>query len=85
MSLGSSIMKVTRERMARIASVHTPTEDLAEIARETGVRNLIITHLIPAMTAIWISDVFFTAGMNDIYKGDIIVARDGQWMEVDEL
>ncbi len=76
---------MTKERMKRIASVHTPTKDLAEIARDTSVKNLIITHLIPAMPAIWIADVFFTAGMSDIYKGDIIVARDGQWTEVAEL
>jgi ribonuclease Z len=72
-------------RMALITNVHTPTLELANLAHEAGVRNLIITHLIPAVPALWIADKFFIDGMEQIYKGNIIVARDGQWIEVLEL
>lgn len=76
---------MTIERVNRIASLHTPTLEIAEIARDANVRNLILTHLIPAVPDIWFVDRFFTSGMRDIYKGNLIVARDGQWIEVDEL
>jgi len=71
-----------KDRIARIASAHTSTLALAEIAEKTEVGHLIITHLIPAMPANWAADKFFTSGMSDIYHGKIIVARDGQSIDV---
>lgn len=75
---------MSKGRMDIIESVHTPTLELATIAQNAGVRKLIITHLIPAMPAVWFVDKFFTAGMDDIYKGELTIARDGQWIEVSE-
>ncbi len=72
-------------RIKLISSVHTSTLDLAEMASKAGVRNLIITHLIPAIPANWAADNFFTSGMHDIYNGNIIIARDGLYIEVSEL
>jgi ribonuclease Z len=76
---------MAKGRVALITRVHTPTLELANIAHEAGVRNLIITHLIPALPALWIADKFFIDGMEEIYAGNIIVARDGQWIEVSKL
>ncbi len=73
---------ITQDRMALIASVHTSTLELAKMASEADVSNLVITHLIPALPANWIANRFFTADMNDIYHGNIIVARDGQYIEL---
>ncbi len=70
------------DRFERIAAAHTSTIELAEIAKKTEVRHLVITHLIPALPAIWMADQFFASGMSDIYDGDIIIARDGQWLDV---
>lgn len=75
---------MSKGRMDIIESVHTPTLELATIAQNAGVRKLIITHLIPAMPAVWFVDQFFTAGMDDIYTGELTIARDGQWVEVSE-
>ncbi|GMG85751.1 MBL fold metallo-hydrolase [Biformimicrobium ophioploci] len=73
---------ITRKRMAVIAEAHTSTLELAEIAQQTAAKNLVLTHLIPALPPTWIAEQFFTSGMGDIYKGNIIVARDGQWIDV---
>ncbi len=73
---------LTSDRLERIAKVHTTTLELAQIAADIGVKDLYITHLIPAMPANTIADVFFTSGMDDIYSGNITVARDGQWIEM---
>lgn len=76
---------IPKDRVARIASAHTSTLELAQIAAEASVNNLIITHLIPAMPANWPADRFFISGMGDIYQGNIIVARDGQYIDVSRL
>lgn len=76
---------MSKKRMETITSVHTTTSELAKIAQEAGVPNLIITHLIPAIPPGWVAEKFFTSGMTDTYSGNLIVARDGQWIEVSEL
>jgi len=76
---------MTQERIALITHAHTKTDELAQIAEETGVKNLVITHLIPAMPATWIADQFFVDGMADHYAGNISIARDGQWLDINGL
>jgi ribonuclease Z len=73
---------ISQDRLDLIAEVHTSTLDLAELASEAAVDNLVITHLIPAIPANWISNKFFTSDMDDIYSGNIVVARDGQYIEI---
>jgi len=70
------------DRFESIAAAHTTTIELAELSQQAQVKHLVITHLIPALPAIWLADRFFISGMDDIYDGKITIARDGQWMDV---
>jgi ribonuclease Z len=56
---------------------HTPTAQVAEIARDAGVKKLVLTHLVPSIPVADQADQMFIQGMSDIYKGPIIVGRDG--------
>jgi len=68
---------INPDRMDRIAAVHTPTHDLAKLAAEASVDTLVVTHLIPPVPALSIAENYFTEGMEDIFSGELIVARDG--------
>lgn len=76
---------MSKDRFPKIAAAHTSTLDLAEIAKEAEVKHLYLTHLIPTFPDIWIADKLFASGMDDIFKGEITIARDGQWVDVDKL
>lgn len=68
---------VDPERMELIIGTHTPTLDLAKLAKEAEAKRLVVTHLIPSIPANSVTEGIFTEGMSDIYEGDITVARDG--------
>lgn len=65
------------DRLARIARAHTPTRDVARAAAEAGVPQLVLTHLIPPIPANTLAEGYFVRGMDEIYGGEIRVARDG--------
>lgn len=56
---------------------HTPTLEVAEIARDANVKKLVLTHLIPSIPPNEAAENNFVRGMNEIYKGPIVVGRDG--------
>jgi ribonuclease Z len=58
-------------------SHHAGTLDVAAIAREAGVKQLVLTHLVPSIPPTDAAEKIFTTGMSDIYTGPIVVARDG--------
>lgn len=58
------------------AKYHTTTLEAAQIAREAGVKKLVLTHLIPPPAPDEESETAFAAGMEAIYGGPIVVARD---------
>jgi ribonuclease Z len=60
---------------------HTSTAEVAEIARDAGVGKLVLTHLVPSISVANQADQMFIEGMSDIYKGPIIVGRDGMTLE----
>jgi ribonuclease Z len=68
-------------RMADMAeemlTYHTTTDELAEIARDAGVKKLVMTHMAPKMPANAAMESLYAQGMNKIYKGPIVVGRDG--------
>ena len=47
------------------------------IARDAGVKHLVLTHLVPSIPPTDAAEGLFTTGMSDVYKGTITVARDG--------
>jgi ribonuclease Z len=69
--------------MDRLASMteemleyHAGTEEVAQIAAEAGVKKLVLTHLVPG-APLSLGDEPFLAGLGDIFKGQIIVGKDG--------
>ena len=59
-----------------IGEAHTSTLDVAKVAKEAGVHKLILTHIIPPLPNV-ITEKIFVLDMDDIYDGEIILARDG--------
>jgi len=58
------------------AKYHSTTLEVAEIAREAGVKHLALTHHIPAPAATEEAEAEYMEGMRDIYKGRITMVRD---------
>jgi ribonuclease Z len=59
---------------------HADSLELARMAQEMGVKKLALTHLFPSIMPTDQAEALFTRGMSDLYKGPIVVGRDG--MEV---
>jgi ribonuclease Z len=64
---------MTRDMMSH----HTTTIELAEIARDAGLKKLAITHLVPSIPPTDQAEANFVRGMAAIYAGPIVVGRDG--------
>jgi ribonuclease Z len=58
------------------AKYHTTTLEAAEIAKQAGVKHLVLTHHIPAPAANEDAEEEYILGMRDIYQGPITVGRD---------
>jgi ribonuclease Z len=55
---------------------HTDTIEAAEVAREAGVEKLVLTHIIPPLPNAY-ANWMFTRGTDDVFEGEIVVAKDG--------
>jgi len=66
----------------KIASVHTDTLALADIAERASVQRLVITHMIPPIPPNGLAETLFAAGMDEVYKGPLTLARDGLVIEL---
>jgi ribonuclease Z len=77
-----------QERMAQIleeaCNYHAPTMHVAEMARDAGVKQLVLSHLIPPIPNEGPLVERFVAGMSDIYKGPISVGCDMQKLTLGE-
>ena len=81
--LERSDVPISSARIARIAEVHTPTLELAGLARDARVRHLVLTHLIPPVPDVLPARRAFTRGMAERYAGPITVAHDGLVIELE--
>lgn len=64
---------------------HSATEDVAKMAQQAGVRHLVLSHLMPAVPPDDAQAVdTFTAGMKDLFSGQLTVGRDLQRFVVGE-
>jgi ribonuclease Z len=62
---------------------HIQPREVAEVAAEAGVKRVIITHLIPPIAPSSEADLAeFTAGMSEVYGGEITVAADLDRFEI---
>ncbi|MBI5283942.1 MAG: MBL fold metallo-hydrolase [Chloroflexi bacterium] len=75
---------MTRESglLADVPSYHISTDEIAVLARDAGVGELVLTHIIPPITNDPAQVEAFSAGMSDVYAGPIRVARDTERVPV---
>ncbi len=68
------------ERQAKLAGdipdYHTSPVEAAEIARDAGVSELVLTHLVPSPNN-YLTRRIFLAGVADVFKGKVVIADDG--------
>lgn len=83
--LGQEIVKSLKERSGpqkgleffnQIVSYHSDTLELAKMAAKDHVKNLIITHLVPAIPTTAEAKAAFIKGMSELYSGPITVVDD---------
>lgn len=65
----------TKKMSIDILDYHTMTDEVAEIARDAGVKKLVLTHMVPSPMN-RAMEAMFIRGMRKIYKGPIEVGRD---------
>ncbi len=65
-----------------VPSYHISTIEVAELARDAGVREVVLTHILPTIVSQDAMEAVFVQGMSEIYSGKIRVARDTQRMAV---
>ncbi len=65
-----------------VPSYHISTLEVAELARDAGVRELVLTHILPTIASQDAMEALFVQGMSEIYRGRITVARDMQRIAV---
>jgi ribonuclease Z len=66
-----------------VPSYHISTTEIAELARDAGVAQVVLTHIIPTIASQDAMEAMFVQGMSDIYKGSIRIARDTQRIAVE--
>jgi len=72
--------KIGRHNIARIMGdimdYHTSPEDAAKIAKEAGVRHLLLTHILPPLPVSILKGAFLGDAMK-FYHGPITIGEDG--------
>ena len=63
---------------------HMPTIEVAQIARDAGVKQLVLSHLIPPIPDDGPMVERFAEGMSEVYGGPIIVAKDLQRFTIED-
>ena len=61
---------------------HSPVSDIAKLARDAGVKKLVLSHLIPAVPDEGPLAEQFVAGMSDIFSGELVLGRDLMRLDV---
>lgn len=68
--------KIGLEYFKQTAHYHSNTLDIAKMAEEANVKQVILTHLVPAIPTTQSAKEAFIKGMSDSYKGPITVVDD---------
>jgi len=74
-ALAKSSPNPERLRQHLLAS-HTSTEDVGRIAKEAGVKTLVLSHLVPGVASTAITDEMWAEGVRKHYSGKLIVGKD---------
>ena len=77
-------MGMTREAglLGDVPSYHIATDQIATLARDAGVGEIVLTHVIPPITNDEAQVAAFVAGMSNVYGGPVRVARDTERIPV---
>jgi ribonuclease Z len=73
----------TASVMEDVPSYHSTTLEVAEMARDAGVKHLVLSHLLPTPPSEGPIVDNFTNGMAEIYSGPITVGRDLQRFSIE--
>ena len=65
-----------------VPSYHITTPEIAELARDANVGEVLLTHLIPPIQANDAAEQAFVSGMSDVYSGSVRIGRDTQRIPV---
>ena len=72
--------RLGKSRLAKLArdivGYHTSPVEAAEVAKEAGVKHLVLTHLVPGPPN-FLARHLFVAGMKEHYDGEITLGEDG--------
>lgn len=68
--------------MDDVSSYHIGTKEIARLARESGVGEVVLSHIIPPIPNDAGREQAFMAGMADLYGGPLRMARDMQRIPV---
>ena len=69
-------LTLTAGLLSDVPSYHIATDQIAALARDAGVGEIVLTHIIPPIANDPGQVAAFSAGMSDVYAGPIRVARD---------
>ena len=64
-------------------SHHTPSLEVAKVARATNAKKLVLTHLVPSIEPVDEQEENFISGMSEIYTCPIVVGRDNMIITVE--
>lgn len=67
--------------MQDIPDYHTTPVEAAEIARDSGARHLLFTHVVPPLPLPGL-DVVFLEGVSEVYRGGVTLGRDGTFVSL---
>jgi ribonuclease Z len=81
-ALRSSGVTLQASLLEDVPSYHIPTDEIAKLARDAGVGQLVLSHLIPPISNDPAQEEEFTRGMGEVYRGAIRVARDTERLTV---
>jgi ribonuclease Z len=62
---------------------HADTLELARMVQDVGVKKLALTHLMPSIAPTDAMEATFIQGMHEIYRGTLVVGRDGMEVSLD--
>ncbi len=68
--------------MSDVPSYHIATSEIAKLARDAGVGEVVLSHIIPPIPNDAAREAEFMAGMSEVYRGPVRVARDMQRVAV---
>ena len=73
----ANLEKITTD----IVGYHTTPREAAEIARDAGVRYLLLYHVVPPLPLAPLEEIFLR-GVDDIWRGPVTVGRDGSFVSL---